>query len=733
MRLYRVGMYISLALSILCQGILVGQLPSPNKAVTTRAVIVGISEYQDTSIGNLRFAHRDAKAFAVYLQSEVGGGLGEDQFRLLTNENATLGQISAALEWLQETSQSGDQAIIYFSGHGDAVKGGSREGYLLCYDAVVGRYTNTGALSLNALQNVISTLSIDKEAQVLFLADACRSGGLENRMGVGGFGKDLAVQYSHELKLLSCQPHELSHEGEQWGGGSGVFSHYLIEGLMGFADEDGNEIITLMELELYVKRKVSLDMRPVSQVPIARGEQTKAVAFVSSQLLANLMQKKGGGLEEPFKPADPRTNILHNIFANTDSTAHEYYLSFIQAIKRKDFLFPEEDCAEKWFALLMDNPDISAIHSELRRTYAAALQDDAQQVLIKYIQSDPGELTKSSSLRISEYAHYPEYFDRAISLLSTGDHRLKALQSRKFLFEGIQSAYLSKSSNDSLSISNTFNNFHRALEIDPDNVVAMYYLMSWHSMKTMNYDSAKYYYNRSTEIVPDWVVMHSYWGYYLANYLNKIDEGEQILRYSHKLDSSNIVTHQALGALLVAKKEYEEAIVYFNRLTELEKMSYLPWLNLGICELLSKDYINAIIHFDISIDLDSNIFSSHLNSGIAHFNLNNYEEAEQAYLRANTLNPTNKRLKSRMASLYLEMEEFEKVNSLCAELESISPNDYNHWYIRACLAAKQDQLDDAFLYLSKALSIKPDIIEHIGCKPLLDLIKTNPKFMALSE
>lgn len=708
------------------------QLRSLQKQGTTRAVIVGISEYQDKSIGDLRFAHRDAEAFAAYLHSQAGGGLDEANFRLLTNEHATLGQISAALEWLQEVSNPGDQAIIYFSGHGDALKGGTQEGFMLCYDALVHRYSMTGALSLTTLQNVISTLSIEKGTQVLLLADACRSGGIEDRMGIRGFGQDLARQYSNELKLLSCQPLELSHEGEQWGGGRGVFSYYLIEGLMGFADEDGDEVITLMELEQYVKRKVSQDMRPVSQVPIARGEQTKPVAFVNRQHLTELKQNKRRELPA-FKPAAPRANIASKLITAADTNAQRYYLAFIRAIEREDFLAPEEDCAEKWFSLLIQDSSASAIHAELRRTYAAALQDKAQQALNMHIESDPRELTRSGTKRYSDYARYPKYYDRAISLLSEGDHRKAALESRKYLFEGINSAYLHKSVKDSVKTAATFNHFYNALRVDPDNVIAMHYLMSWHTLYTMNYDSAKYYYVRASEIMPDWVFLQSYWGYYLASYFQKPEEAEPILRHTLGLDSMNIITHQALGSILLARNEIDDAIGYFEHLTSLEPTSYLPWLNLGICYLLKKDNHDALLHFENSIALDSSCMLCHLYAGIAHFNMDNYHAAEAAYLKADNLNPNNTRIKSRLVSLYLDQEDYPRVEALCQQLEVISPNDFTQWYFRSCAAARQHRLEDALTYLSKALSANPAILHRVTCEPLPDLLVTHPDFMKLTE
>ncbi len=43
------------------------------EGTTTRAVVVGISDYQDEKISDLKYAHRDAIAFAAWLQSPAGG------------------------------------------------------------------------------------------------------------------------------------------------------------------------------------------------------------------------------------------------------------------------------------------------------------------------------------------------------------------------------------------------------------------------------------------------------------------------------------------------------------------------------------------------------------------------------------------------------------------------------------------------------------------------------------
>src|SRR3954447_26673459 len=62
------------------------------------AVIVGISSYQHVPPGaQLRFAHKDAESFSTFLRSTAGGAIPADHIQMLTDEQATVSQVRAAL------------------------------------------------------------------------------------------------------------------------------------------------------------------------------------------------------------------------------------------------------------------------------------------------------------------------------------------------------------------------------------------------------------------------------------------------------------------------------------------------------------------------------------------------------------------------------------------------------------------------------------------------------------
>ncbi|MFZ1514509.1 MAG: caspase family protein, partial [Saprospiraceae bacterium] len=214
----------------------IGTKTEQSTSGATYAVVVGISDYQDKDIPDLRYADKDAEAFANFLRSEAGGKLDKDHLKMLLNKEATMAQFANALDWLWENVKEGDQAIIYFSGHGDVEKKSlTQPGFLLCWDAPARVYMAGGAFALPMLQEVISTLSIQNKAKVIVITDACRSGKLAGN-SVGGAqatASNLSKQFANEIKILSCQPNEYSIEGEQWGGGRGAFSFNLVNALYG--------------------------------------------------------------------------------------------------------------------------------------------------------------------------------------------------------------------------------------------------------------------------------------------------------------------------------------------------------------------------------------------------------------------------------------------------------------------------------------------------------------------
>ena len=399
----------------------------------TFAVVVGISDYQDPDIPDLRFADKDAEAFANYLRSPAGGSLDGDHLKILTNQAATTAQFDAALGWLIDETKEGDQAIIYFSGHGDVeTKTRSQQGFLLCWDSPPQAYVS-GAYPIFFLKEVVSTLSLQNKARVIIITDACRSGKLAGN-SIGGqqlTSQNLSQQFANEIKILSCQPNEYSIEGEQWGGGRGAFSYYLVDGLYGMADANADASINLMEIGRYLDDHVTIEVAPEKQVPMTVGNRTEKLAAVFPELLAQIHKGKAG--QQPTFSQTNSRGIEDEVLAAVDSTTRELYHLFKKSLKDKRFLEPADACADAYYQLLIAEPKLERLHNVMRRNYAAALQDDAQRFVNATMNEEVWLGYLGSNGQKAKYSPTAKLLERAASLLGPAHYMYKTLMARKYM------------------------------------------------------------------------------------------------------------------------------------------------------------------------------------------------------------------------------------------------------------------------------------------------------------
>ena len=204
------------------------------------ALVIGISKYLQKDIPQLQFADRDAKVFADYLKSKAGGAVPAENIQLLVNEDATTSAVYDAIYWLKNTCKKGDLVYFYFSGHGDLETNTMfNNGYLICYDSPPNNYVKL-ALGVDYVNEIAHTLSAQTNANVVLITDACHSGKLAGSRFGGTFlvGDQLRAVKNKEIRITACATDQLSNENADWGGGRGVFSYYLTNGLKGLADID---------------------------------------------------------------------------------------------------------------------------------------------------------------------------------------------------------------------------------------------------------------------------------------------------------------------------------------------------------------------------------------------------------------------------------------------------------------------------------------------------------------
>ncbi|HEV7514663.1 MAG TPA: caspase family protein [Thermoanaerobaculia bacterium] len=235
------------------------------------ALIVGVSSYHNPGI-NLKYADADARALYDLITNPALGpaAFHPEDVRLLLNEHATVKDITTGLRQFLKQARENDFVLFFFAGHGAPDPDHLQDLYLLAHDTDPENIAGSGLL----MRNVREAIAEIPARDVLIMTDACHSAGMAAPESVRSITinpihqifLDKMLHASGGLAILTAsEAAQVSYENSRWGQ-HGVFTHFLLEGLKGAADADGDHVVTLGELMEYVREKVKEATRS-KQIP----------------------------------------------------------------------------------------------------------------------------------------------------------------------------------------------------------------------------------------------------------------------------------------------------------------------------------------------------------------------------------------------------------------------------------------------------------------------------------
>jgi Caspase domain len=235
-----------------------------------RALIIGINDYKDPKIPDLKTAENDAKDMAELLSDSYGF-----QVQLLLGRKATKEAIYRALRNLATSTKSDDSVLIYYAGHGDLDRT-YNDGWWITADSKGGPVTYLdNAQVQQSMRNM-------NARHVLLISDSCYSGTL--------FGQSRAIPQVIDNKYYL----NLYNEKSRWGMTSGnktpvsdagsdghsVFAYQLLKELR----KNEKPYISIQELCIRIAPIVGNNSE---QTPLCRpvrntGDQGGEFVFVAS-------------------------------------------------------------------------------------------------------------------------------------------------------------------------------------------------------------------------------------------------------------------------------------------------------------------------------------------------------------------------------------------------------------------------------------------------------------------
>jgi co-chaperonin GroES (HSP10) len=359
----------------------------------TYALIAGVSKYKSTKIPQLSFADADAIAFQKYL---LTNGAKDENIYTLINEQATNATFWTILDLIREKATKGDVVYIYFSGHGDVETNTIvKDAYLLPYDSPPSVYP-MGAIGISYLKSWLATFA-SNGVQTIFIADACRSGNLiGGREGMEAAANILKESWQEEIKMVSCQPGELSLESEKWGGGRGLFSYELINALSGKADKNNDNQVSLRELKLYLMEKVPEQAGKNPQNPEISGNNEKIISKSNPQIYAlnqeirsdninpNKIDEYAKGNQYAVSQPNAHPNAQTIINKGTkeeqtkDTTALRHYNTCIDLINKNKIVSENSPSAYQSYLDIPNNEDSKQLKQFAKSALVDKMMNDVQ-------------------------------------------------------------------------------------------------------------------------------------------------------------------------------------------------------------------------------------------------------------------------------------------------------------------------------------------------------------------
>ncbi|OSZ80604.1 hypothetical protein CAP36_04960 [Chitinophagaceae bacterium IBVUCB2] len=393
------------------------------------AIIVGISDYK--LVPDLQYAHKDAQAFESFLLSEGGGKVPVANIETFVNGNATRTNVGDAISVLARKAKPGDRVYFFFAGHGDMEDLTQIEnGLLLLHNSPNGNYfgMNDDVLEILDLKRYLSPLA-QRGIEMIFIVDACHSGNLKGGVeGVQQTASALTAAWGKEYKILSCQPNQLSLESAEWGGGRGLFSLQLEEGLKGLADNDNNGTVSMFELQSYIQTNVA-KYSEGKQIPLVSGDLSKTISIVNPTILAALKQEKAKSY--PVL-ASANTKGNDEKYADSlDEAGKKLYASFKNNIAEKKLVMPADTNAFRDYRLFERKYPNNPLIALMRRNLGAVLNEKFNDIVSPLLKGQRSYSSRESCGLVAIE------LDSCLQLLGNQHYMYTNIKARKLFMESM--------------------------------------------------------------------------------------------------------------------------------------------------------------------------------------------------------------------------------------------------------------------------------------------------------
>ncbi len=648
----------------------------------TYALIAGISKYQaNDSYQNLQYADADAREFYRYIISPTGAKVSSANVDTLFNENANFMEFWRKFNRIKEKLQKNDVFYIYFSGHGDAYR--ADEAYLLAYDAPAGNdrnnySTGVGLIDIHKLKVRIQEIT-SKGTRVILITDACRTNELPGKdEGQSISYQQIFERKAGEIQLISCASNQVSFEGSQWGGGRGLFSWHLINGLRGMADtdpEDGE--VTLTELYDYVKKNVNKasydpNLKKSKQTPqyCCSPEDGMVLSQVNPIEKQKLVARLQSGVSYSPDKADLATNkSVHLGSAMKEAGLEEMYRIFLKAIN-EGRLTEKDGAYDILQTILALKETTKSLADELKFVLSSKLMTDVTIVINTYLHAGQNN---------NKYTH--DYFTTAANklrlfrqLADTNYYNPLDVKVNLLFLEG----HADWHSVNTGVLRRSLAKVDSAVALKPQ-AAYLYNLKGLMHISLKQFADAKAALSKGMKLAPNWLYPYHNMGSALSQQ-NKFDSSFIFYKKALLLDSNYQTTYGGISVMYNNQGKLDSAVRWAKLGLQKDNTDPTLWAQLGYCYYFKKDYQNAMSNFYNAMHFDSTIVYGI--EGALRVHMYDYKSEDSVKHYVNRLirsQPENPLVYQSLGIIFTEFKEYDDAITMfdySVAIDSLNPDTW---------------------------------------------------------
>ncbi len=666
----------------------------------TYAMIIGISNYQ--YIPDLLYADQDALEFKEYLLSNKYSLCDSNNIEIFLNQQATKINILDALSSMFSRTNKGDKLYFYFAGHGDIEDmSQSENGLLLLQGAPEKNYfgLTDEVLQINQMVDYFGKLQ-ERGVDVSYIIDACHSGKL-----VGGargrnhtYNAIQNLYFGNSTLMLSCSANQLSLEGIEWGGGHGIFSYYLHQGLQGLADIDRDNTISLLELENYVKKNTYIESEK-KQTPVFLGDQNKILNQITDSLwLKTQLQKESIYSEYSTINFKGKEQLY---LKDCDENNQKLYYASIELLNSNQLTsLNTENAYSSCQKFIQSNPD-NYLSSILRRKLITKLNQSFDSIVRPLIQGKKPIWTRPLISKAKTE------IDSCLKLISKKHYLYPHILSRKYYLESIWCSYGININNygplDASPMKDCIYYLHLSRQLEP-NAAYIYYSLGRAYQTILNSDSSLVYLEKFARLIPNSALAHNMLGISYGD-INQFRLSASEFHKAILLDSSIMQSYANLIYIYTKLNLYDSAInlaiqalKLFPNFTGLKN-------NLTDLYLQTGKKTEALQLIEESLRSDSLNISTLLLKGEYYFRQSDFKQAESIFSRILSFKKDYKPAIYYLAKTYKSQKDFRKSIEVIRSLLSMDPDDVKSNYYLGEYYNLLELKDSANLQFSKIIQI----------------------------